>query len=241
MKQPKEVAFLQGKLLFVLLVFLLAYSITVNYSFAQTLPKVSITDANNSSRLAQSTTTNVIAIDNEAASMYVEIFANTTPSFQNKSYGLQQNNTETARGWCGGGCTQDGIYIYYARAYDNDSNNVSEGNMTIIIDSQEAPVVTASAQMHINQTVTNASWVANFTLTENFYYGNYSIEIDSINYTPTGNASANVGLHGMYITRTFTLSAGNHTVKAYANDSAGEKAVFLQQKESVRSFRVHRV
>ena len=182
------------------------YNMTINYQF---LPLVNTTaPANNSSVNTQSANITVLLDHPSKTSSYVEIFRNGT----NISYGLVQNNTLTNRTWTNAS-TSDGIYTYFARAYDNSSNFVSvmTRNVTVIVDTT-APSITASAQMHINTTVANSSWVVNFTITDNIYKENDTAELNGTNYTLTKQ--------GSFYTATITLSPGNYTVKAYANDSA---------------------
>jgi len=183
-------------------------------------PTVTINNNSNSSVNSNNPVVYVTASSASKNSFYVEVFRNdSNGSAVNISYGLQQNNTATARTWTNNS-NAEGIYTYYGRAYDNATNDVSSSNFTMVVD-RTNPTVNASITLHANQTVTNNSWVANFTIADNLFYTNYSIEFDSVNYTPTGNTSNPSGLHALYITRTFTLTSGNHTFAAYANDSAG--------------------
>src|SRR3989338_8434290 len=150
---------------------------------ANTLPTIVINTANNSSFPSQAPIVYVTAIDNEQESLYVEIFAQNLTGYSygpNKSYALVQNNTLTPMYWCGGGCSWDGIYTYYARAYDNTTNAVSAENLTVVLDTTN-PAIANSSSMHLNQTVYNNTWAANFTITDNLFMENASIELDGIN------------------------------------------------------------
>lgn len=103
--------------------------------------------------------------------------------------------------------------------------NFSDGSLSnrtessTIIDDNIPPAISASPQMHINQTVGNATFVANFTITDNIMVANASIEIDGTNYTPTNQ--------GDYYTYQAFLTPSNHIINAYANDSSGNENSIL--------------
>ena len=162
----------------------------------------------NQSNISISSSTPIIYInvnDTQQNTTYGEIFANGT----NKSYALVQNNTATSMSWSS---TSDGIYSYFARAYDNTTNGVSDSNVTLVVDTTK-PTITNSSSMPFN-TTTTSTWTANFTVTDNLYLENTTININGTNYTPTKQGSS------------YTVSGGNltngnnYTVTVYANDSA---------------------
>ncbi len=179
--------------------------------YVNVVPQVVINNATNTTVAFSNPIVYVTATDNRQSSLYVEIIANGA----NVSYGLQQNDSATARQFSS---LADGIYSYFARAYDNFSNAVNSENLTILIDTTK-PTISNSSAMRINQTVNNNTWTANFTVTDNFYLESIAIEINGTNYAPTQQ--------GSYFTYSANLSLGNHTVNVYANDSAGNSESML--------------
>ena len=194
-------------------------NITINFivnPYSNNVPTVTI---DNDSSMNVSTSTPIVYVtvtdDAEQPSAYAEIIANIGARPTNLSYALLQNGVSTPMQFS---ALADGIYDYYARAYDNFSNAVNGENFTILIDTTK-PTITNSSSMPLNTTVTNNTWVANFTVTDNFYLESVSIEINGTNYAPTQQGDS--------FTYEANLSLGNSTVNVYANDSLGNSESLL--------------
>ena len=194
------------------------------FNFLSFLPSITVTaPANNSSSTNSTPIVYITAIDMENATMSIEIYANSS----NKSYnGSYTNNTSVNMTW---NTTADGIYTYYARAYDRDSgsNNVSEGNLTLIVDTTAPTFVQASGSD--NNTTVNRTWAFfNFTITDNTYMENTSFQLNNtmnssgFNYTMTkqGNAFS-------YTINLSNLQSRNFSYIVYANDSTSHQGTMI--------------
>ncbi len=96
------------------------------------------------------------------------------------------------------------------------AGNTATSTFTVTVQDTTKPTITNNSNMQWNQTVTSTSWLANFTITDNVSLANYSVELNGANYTFTKQ--------GNDFTKAFSLSQGsNYTVKAYANDTAGNE------------------